>query len=311
MIHLENVTPDNWRIDFQLKKEQENFVSAPDRILARAWAYREEGSQAFIIYDEEEPVGMAMYHDITEWKAYDFSQLFIDCRYQGNGFGIEAARQVLRKMEEEGKYDKVYLCYIDGNEAAKKMYEKLGFEHTGEADEDEIVMVKALGKRNLKQLFESEHINYVEPSEALLQDYLTMVNNIEHVGRFIGRRTEPYTEKQEREFIKGKLEEKAPIFSMMEKQTDEFIGNVELMDIKGSEGELGIAITSEKQDKGFGKEAVNRIVEYGFEVLGLTRIYLKVYPENERAFHVYQKCGFVEYDRTNEDIFMELKKDKK
>jgi RimJ/RimL family protein N-acetyltransferase len=52
-------------------------------------------------------------------------------------------------------------------------------------------------------------------------------------------------------------------------------------------------------------------VEYGFEVLGLTRIFLKVYPENERAFHVYQKCVFVEYDRTDEDIFMELKKEKK
>ncbi len=309
MIRLETVTPDNWRIDFQLKEEQEEYVSPPTGILARAWAYREEGSQVYIIYNGEEPVGMAMYHEIMEWKAYDFSQLFIDCRYQGKGFGIEAARQVLQKMEEDGKYDKVYLCYIEGNEAAKKMYEKLGFEHTGEADEDEIVMVKNLKK--LKPQFESEHIDYVEPSEDLLQDYLMMVNDIEHVGKYIGRRTEPYTEEQERELIKSKLEEHAPMFSMMEKKTGDFIGNIELMDVKGSEGELGIAITSEKQDKGFGKEAVNRIVEYGFAVLGLTRIFLKVYPENERAFHVYQKCGFLEYDRTDEDIFMELKKEKK
>lgn len=144
MIHLETVTPDNWRIDFQLKKEQEDFVFSPTGILAQAWAYREEGSQAFIIYNDEEPVGMAMYHDFSEWAAYEFSQLFIDCRYQGKGFGIEAARQVLRKMEDNGKYKKVYLSYIKGDEPARKMYEKLGFVEKAKIDEDEILMVKEI-----------------------------------------------------------------------------------------------------------------------------------------------------------------------
>ena len=39
---------------------------------------------------------------------------------------------------------KVILCYIDGNEAARNMYEKLGFTLTGDRDEDEIIMEKAL-----------------------------------------------------------------------------------------------------------------------------------------------------------------------
>ena len=38
----------------------------------------------------------------------------------------------------------MYLCYIDGNDAARCMYEKLGFKLIGEADEDEIIMVKEL-----------------------------------------------------------------------------------------------------------------------------------------------------------------------
>ena len=43
-------------------------------------------------------------------------------------------------MRQDGKYDKVYLCYIEGDDAAKRLYEKLGFHHTGEAWEDEITM---------------------------------------------------------------------------------------------------------------------------------------------------------------------------
>ena len=47
-------------------------------------------------------------------------------------------------MKSDSKYDKVMLCYIDGNEVAKNMYEKLGFKLTGDRDEDEIIMEKAL-----------------------------------------------------------------------------------------------------------------------------------------------------------------------
>ena len=42
------------------------------------------------------------------------------------------------------------------------------------------------------------------------------------------------------------------------------------------------------------------------EALGLHRIFLKVYPHNARAIHVYEKCGFREYDRTEKDVFMEI-----
>ena len=34
--------------------------------------------------------------------------------------------------------------YIEENEAARRLYEKLGFRETGEADGDEVVMVKEL-----------------------------------------------------------------------------------------------------------------------------------------------------------------------
>ena len=144
MIRLENVNPENWRLGLKVSEEQKRFVSDDMRLLARTYAYRESRSSAFVIYSDETPVGMALYYDCEEIGAYDFSQLFIDERYQGRGYGIEAARLIIDMMINDGRFDKVILCYIEGNEAARNMYEKLGFHLTGEQDEDEIIMEKML-----------------------------------------------------------------------------------------------------------------------------------------------------------------------
>ena len=57
---------------------------------------------------------------------------------------------------------------------------------------------------------------------------------------------------------------------------------------------------------GYGTEAILAMIEYGTQQLGLKRVFLRTNPQNNRAIHVYQKCGFKEYDRTDEHVFMEL-----
>ena len=160
----------------------------------------------------------------------------------------------------------------------------------------------------MKQVFESERIRFVEVSEDLVPDYLRMVNDLEHVGRFIGRRTEPVSEEKERKWVREKLDEKAVLFSMIEKSSGAFIGNIELMDFTETEAELGIAITAAKQELGYGTEAIRAVTDYAFDQLVLKRVFLKVYPDNARALRVYVKCGFREYDRTEEDIYMETRR---
>ncbi len=158
----------------------------------------------------------------------------------------------------------------------------------------------------MNQVFESSRISFVEVSELLVNDYLDMVNDYESVNRFIGGEHKTYTAEQERKWVQKKLAEKALVFSMLEKKSGEFIGNIELMDVNNSVGELGIAITAAKQNAGYGTEAVSAITEYGTRQLGLNRVFLRTNPQNTRAIHVYQKCGFKEYDRTDEHVYMEL-----
>lgn len=139
MIHLVDIDPDNWRLGLQVAQSQRKFVSSAPWLLARAYGYREYRPNAFVIYDEETPVGMGLYYDCPDLEAYNFSQLFIDERYQGRGYGKETVRLVLDAMKKDGKYRKAVICYVEGNDAARNLYTRFGFVET-DRDEDEIVM---------------------------------------------------------------------------------------------------------------------------------------------------------------------------
>ena len=160
----------------------------------------------------------------------------------------------------------------------------------------------------MKQIFESENISYVQVSILLVKDYLAMVNDMENVEKYLGGAHEPFTQEQEIEWVRKKLENKEQVFSMIVKGSGRFIGNAELVDIRDSAAEFGIAVTAAMQDRGYGTEAVKAVTDYGMKVLGLDRITLKVHPNNSRAIHVYEKCGFEEYHRTDDHIYM--KKDR-
>jgi diamine N-acetyltransferase len=139
MIHLVDIDPGNWRLKLEVAESQKHHVANSSVMLARAYAYREQRSRAFVIYDDETPVGMGLYYDLPDLDCYDLSQIFIDERYQGRGYGRAATKLILDAMKQDGKYNKVDLCYIEGNDAAKKLYESFGFVEI-DRDEDEIIM---------------------------------------------------------------------------------------------------------------------------------------------------------------------------
>lgn len=140
-IELLPICPDNWRIPLQVAESQSHFVANTTLILARAYAYREHESAALLIQAEGVAVGMLLYY---AWDgAYIISQLLIDERYQGKGYGKAAMELLLANMQAAGKYTKVLTCYCEGNTAAQKLYAALGFVEY-DRDEDEILLSKAL-----------------------------------------------------------------------------------------------------------------------------------------------------------------------
>lgn len=162
--------------------------------------------------------------------------------------------------------------------------------------------------KNLEIVFESENLIYVKLSELLIEDYLKMVNDKE-VARMISHKERTYTYEGEKAWIEEKLSNNSACYSMIEKSTNEFVGNIELMSIENSIAEIGISITSEKQNKHYGTEAMKSIIKYGTEVLNIENFHLFVFDNNFRAIHCYEKVGFVD-DKTGEngDLHMVYKR---
>lgn len=139
MIKFEVIDETNWRTPLKVSADQKAYVASSAVILARAYAFRNFRSRAFMICSDETPVGMVLYYDCPEMESYNLSELFIDERYQGKGYGKEATRAVLEILKNDGKYSKVDTCYIEENEAARNLYESFGFTEI-DRDGDEIIM---------------------------------------------------------------------------------------------------------------------------------------------------------------------------
>lgn len=145
---------------------------------------------------------------------------------------------------------------------------------------------------NYDIVFESDRIYFIKVTDQLVNDYLKMVNNFE-IQKCISTKTRTYTLEQELEWINNKLNENAVIFSMIDKESKKFIGNIEIMNITNNGGDMGVVITTSEQNKHYGQEAISRIINYVFYELNFNYLDLYVFDFNKRAIHCYEKLGFV------------------
>jgi RimJ/RimL family protein N-acetyltransferase len=85
-----------------------------------------------------------------------------------------------------------------------------------------------------------------------------------------------------------------------------YIGEAVLNDIdwRNRTASFRIALGNEALlGKGYGSEATQLIIDYGFQMLNLHRIELEVYDFNPRARHVYEKIGFV-FEGIRRDVLL-------
>jgi RimJ/RimL family protein N-acetyltransferase len=89
--------------------------------------------------------------------------------------------------------------------------------------------------------------------------------------------------------------------------SDILIGNCGIHDInwKNRVGEAGIVIGERPyQNKGYGSEAMELLLEYAFSTVNLNRIELNVYDYNSRAIKLYKKLGFTEEGRRRQFMWI-------
>lgn len=123
---------------------------------------------------------------------------------------------------------------------------------------------------------------------------------------YLGRSGKIMTLEAEKEYLVNHIKAEAS-FNIVTLKDDKLIGAVSLENIDHliRKATLGIFIgDKEEREKGYGTEAINLILDYGFNYLNLNNIKLDVIEFNERAIACYKKCGFKEMGRTRKTIFL-------
>lgn len=83
------------------------------------------------------------------------------------------------------------------------------------------------------------------------------------------------------------------------------IGVISLMNISGANESADLSVLVGHPDdrhRGYGTQAMEQLLRYAFETLGLNRIGLSVFEFNEEAISAYEKLGFVTEGRLRSAI---------
>lgn len=96
-------------------------------------------------------------------------------------------------------------------------------------------------------------------------------------------------------------------FAIVKQENDEMIGTISFNRVNQIDrrGSVGIMIgDAENRNKGYGTEALQLLLDYGFHYLNFHSIELSLLDDNERAKRCYEKVGFREVGRDREAIFL-------
>lgn len=95
-------------------------------------------------------------------------------------------------------------------------------------------------------------------------------------------------------FIAQTKDESKHLHRAVVDDNDTYYGSISLKNIdrENKEAEYAISMHPEAQGKGIAAIATAKILELAFQELGLSRVYLNVLVENQRANKFYQKVGF-------------------
>lgn len=143
-VTLREVDAGNWRACAQLavREEQREFVRPVSYYLALC--HYEGRWHPLAICWGDEVVGFVMWAVDPSDKSGWIGGLIIDGRLQGQGLGRAAVEALLGRLRDQHGCVSAALSYLPANVRARTLYASLGFEQTGEFEDDEPVARRAL-----------------------------------------------------------------------------------------------------------------------------------------------------------------------
>ena len=119
--------------------------------------------------------------------------------------------------------------------------------------------------------------------------------NDPEVRKDLGQHT-PYNQDKEEEFVENIASGKEDQVHLLitDSEDEERIGMISLFRVNKNSGnaEIGLWITPEHQEEGFGTEATKLIIEFGFDELRIHRMYARVFDDNPKSINIWEKLNF-------------------
>lgn len=144
-VHLREITEANRDAvrALRVRRNQKQFVASVSKSLKEAKRKPETNPWHRAVYIGDEPVGFVMlsWKPLTgPYKGRHFIwRLLVDKRYQRRGIGRQTLTQIAALVRADGATE-LLTSYNPGDGEPWPFYQKLGFEPTGEIDDDEIVL---------------------------------------------------------------------------------------------------------------------------------------------------------------------------
>ena len=151
---------------------------------------------------------------------------------------------------------------------------------------------------------------YLSPKDSSneeIEKFTEWMNDFK-VTDYTGRSGQVVTLSGEKEWLENSAKDKENRnFNIIELSSNKLVGTIGLEHFNWicRSAVLGIFIGDEDyRSKGYGREAINLLLEYGFKYLNLHSIRLDLLDINERAHKCYLKCGFKDTGKSREEIFL-------
>jgi diamine N-acetyltransferase len=144
-VHLREVTRENLGavLKLEVAPDQQRFVATNAVSIAQAYFHRDV-AWFRAIYADDVPVGFVMLEDRPDESRYHLWRFMVDRRFQGRGYGARALDALMAHVRTRPGASELRLSCVPGDGGPGPFYEKLGFSYTGEVDEGELVMRRAL-----------------------------------------------------------------------------------------------------------------------------------------------------------------------
>lgn len=143
MIQFKEITEENFGciVSMKVSKEQTQYVATNTYSLAQAWLYRDANDVfPMAVYEDETPVGFILFDVDLEEKSLVIWRIMITEEHQKKGYGTQAIELAIQLARESKRFEYIILDYAPENRLAEHVYQKLGFQPTGEISNGEIVM---------------------------------------------------------------------------------------------------------------------------------------------------------------------------